>query len=29
MPKRDVALLVGDIRTAIGKIERYAAGFGR
>lgn len=25
MPKRDVALLLGDIRTAIDKIERYAA----
>lgn len=26
MPKRDVALLLDDIRTAIDKIERYATG---
>lgn len=29
MPKRDVDLLIEDIVTAIGKIERYIAGLGR
>jgi len=29
MPKRDVALLIEDIISAIGKIERYSAGLSR
>lgn len=29
MPKRDVDLLIEDIVTAVGKIERYIAGLGR